>query len=458
MTGATPIDSAFAFLGMVYSANILKMFTGYKLHIAVGLVGIIITAIASIKDENYKPMVGYIIIASSIWLAFNISKAEIGINDIRVMTQQRGNKSVMTITDYVQDTKQAEVSSLFSLITSAIDGIIYGMVDAIDGWTLKEKGFFPAPFAFLRAQNLMAATAISDQFLHDSFVEFITQCYSPALVKFEGDYNTDTWRSDIDVKKVDYNNVNWPGSQILKDKYYPSISGCTEKWKELSDGLTKWTKNEKLVSSWDKLASYFAVFDNKNEYLLKRIIMNTLSQKETQDKIARDILKKSGSRNFFTRIMGVGSTIQTYITVASAIELFFDFAPKIQAYAILIAYSSFPVFLILALLPKGSGILITYFGSIFWIKSWTFMWAMINLFSIYGTQFLRNTKTATGMWEQYIEYPVEISIISMIMLLISPFLSLFLIKGSIDGIIRAFGHFSSSGNLVTFLAVRKLLK
>jgi hypothetical protein len=113
--------------------------------------------------------------------------------------------------------------------------------------------------------------------------------------------------------------------------------------------------------------------------------------------------------------------------------------PFIQGYASLLSFALFPFTILVAFITNKPKLFLEFFVILFWIKSMQIMWDLINFAALYRAHFqgLLNPDSS-WIWER-----AYFNIVTSVMLIMSPILCGFMIKGSL----QAMGQISSAMTL-----------
>jgi len=119
-----------------------------------------------------------------------------------------------------------------------------------------------------------------------------------------------------------------------------------------------------------------------------------------------------------------------------------NMAPYIQGYSLMLMFSFFPFILVIIILERKPILLVEFVKNLFWVKSWSICWAIVDLGSSYVLtiqQMLNNTDSGlVGFWNG-----AYFNIVTAVFMIMLPILS----RMMIDGVATGLGVAATAANL-----------
>lgn len=427
--GVTPIETAFEVIGMVNSQAIMKwMFfdtLGGALLFAWGLVT---SLMISVEKGSFKAVWTFAFLFFASFFLFVIPTAQVtGVTSTMEQNGYTGIKTQVIMQDKGYGSSLVNPvlnmgSDLISAFTIGAVGVIDAMANGGDNAYLKNQ-FLVAKIVTLVNQTVLEG--IKDPQLRKDTTEFYQFDYLPTL-QFLIERN----KSIKDFKDL------WPGAKVITDAYSTEAStNWTNLKKRLGDYLLQNVTGKTTADSSKIDTSKYEINGEKAvEMLLKNDIkLNPEAyQNATFRGASNDTLSKKGFWSTFGNIVSdVGALAIQPITVSIASTMLHYFV-YVQGFCLMLMFTFFPFTVLWMILKRDPGILAEFFKNLFWIKSWTLCWAVINIASVYVWELQRVLHGSS--WADAVFESAYFLNITSIFLIATPVVTYSIITGSMTGL------------------------
>ena len=447
--GISPMEAAFEVVGLVNCKQIMNfLFVDTRIGVAIVLVGYILSFIQTFKKQDFSYLFSYFFMSIALWALF--IKPVVNFGDTRSAMEKEG-WTPTTSKDYLvnelsEENKVSDGGSLGLVYMSrGLNAIVQGTIKAITKATgTEDMNYLKNPFivnkvsAYLKDFTANGITEPGSGELAYDVNKFLVGCYHNTLTMVAQDSGPER------VSKK-----WWPGHEDIVARYCSKCKeDCAGEWikidKELDGYIKKHVMGVAGSSGTMKIGgrniSKFFDISNKNTYKTLKIKLLGPEVGKSAADIMTDLgnvsnLKKARFEQGFSGVMGalgwVGGWLGQGFTTVSAMTMIKMF-PHIQAYFLLIAYSLFPFTLLICLLLRIAAPLVLYFSTLFWLKSWSIVWAIIHYASIYMAE-MQSKLYAGSTSDWFIEQPYFL-MVTNVLLIMSPAISWFFVKGVLSGI------------------------
>jgi len=429
-TGISPTEAAFEVVGLVNAKSIIDfLFFETKIGLAIFLIGMFTALWRSVKETDFSVLWSYLMMFCI--LLFIFIKPMASLENATSTMEAAGWKGTTTqesLKDAFIDSGRAQASSLgLVLIGQGYNAIIYGTISAITRVTQqKDFNYLNNPFIVnkvsLYLQHFSGEGIKKDNALRKDLEDFLKNDYPQTLGRMINNGKTQT---DITKKW-------WPGDEEVITNY---DLDQRKRWEALDLRLDDYIKKEidKLGPS-NPLANLFV------DHKAIKIKLLAGAMEKTATEIVNNLTgygigaqsvrwgwatKKSAGLFAY-----VGSFIGQFFTTTLS-EFMIKALPYLQGYAVMIIYSLFPFTLLLCILFGTPSILKEYFITLFWVKSWVIVWALIHYAAIYMSTLQAKLGSGTSSW--FFEKPY-FNTVTGVLLVMSPGIAWFMTKGILSGI------------------------
>ena len=440
--GITPIDAAFELIGLCNAQQL----THYIFFQTMGgalifAVGFVFSLWAAVSKGTFKPFFTFLILFFSMWILFIVPTVQ---EPSVTSTMEQNGYSDITTSQVLSSSPTGSLSNNTGVINPILDTIsnmlsafTIGCVGAI------ELGGDPGKTNYLKSPFMVAKlSAISNQ--------LVTQGFSnPQLSKeasdFYKNYYLPTLQNLIQQRAYTIANIPqlWPGDPAITALY---TSDATTAWSKLqSDILTNLQQQSGITNK--SIIDLLSSFTGKNSSvvqnqaiisLFKSDIRNHPSDYTSQSYQSSGYANSSNSSGrFWGNLMGnslaaVGANIFQPIAVTIS-QAMLNMAPYIQGYSLMLMFSFFPFILVIVILERKPMLLVEFLKNLFWVKSWSICWAIVDLGSSYVLtiqQMLNKTDSGlVGFWDG-----AYFNIVTAVFMIMLPILSRMMIDGVATGI------------------------
>lgn len=444
--GISPIEAGFEVIGLVNCKLIMDyLFSDTRFGQMIIMAGCLIAFVQSYKKFDFSFLFNYFIMSLVLWFLF--IKPVIGLGDTTSTMEKEGWKQTTTqdiLENMGEDGKVTEGGSLgLVYLSRGFNAIVQGTIKAITKASGKEEmSYLKNPFIVNKvAAHLKSFTAngvTKDRILGYEIKNFLRNCYLPTLMILAQDSGPEGLKNNW-----------WPGHKDIVARYCDECDDdCAVKWnggmlkigketKGINEGLNEYIKKNTEGVWWvgDKIWN----MTGPGKTVLKIKLLEAEKEKTAQDimsnlGVGSDMFgrKFEGIRKKIFGLVGfAGAFVGQGFTTSAAMALI-KMLPHIQGWGCLIAYSLFPFTLIICFIWRKASPLVEYFTTLFWLKCWVIVWAIIHYGSIYMAEM--QGKMATGtMSDWFFEHPY-FNIVTSVFLIMSPAISWFFVKGVLSGI------------------------
>ena len=252
------------------------------------------------------------------------------------------------------------------------------------------------------------------------------------------------WPGDSRVVYAD-GGTAWNQVKTDLQTYLDGMGGTT------SNG-TSWTS-----AMFGKLASYTnqtaeAIQGGAIEALLKADMQRNASAYSVQSYNGPGYYHGAGVGDnvlkFFTSMGGqavAGVGMEAFQGISASIaQGMIQMMPYVQGYSLMLMFSFFPFVMVMALLERKPVLLAEFAKYLFWVKSWSLTWAILDLASVYVVKMVSALAPAqaTGLGMGGIN-TAFFNVATAVFMIMLPILS----KAMIDGVFSGLGFASTAANL-----------
>jgi len=417
ITGITPVEAAYGYAGYVVSGQIMS-FMKY-LFPAVFLFGMTWMIYQSIVQyKNLKPLFTYFILVTLLWVVFGRTSKSISNPESRAAKE--GSGDTISPSSILAVSSSGKISPGFLFVSQGMDAIVNGAIKTLDSITVgKGKGYYTLPFAGLQMQSTLSNMLIDDPELKKQFSDWCNNCYAPARIKYG---------SDVEQGKTKAVDDSWPeniSSYLANTRDSSGKRGDTV-WLALKDDIYKYAvARYKGLSRWKRYGAWVGESTYNRDNLIRYMYKRQLRKEQT--KMTGLAGAGGGGVNKLYNFTGKILTFFSPLVLAPIAHAVINSLPFIQGFVIFITIAIFPIILLISFFPNNQSILGVYFLSLFAIKFWNFLWALLSNFS--NTFIAKAITSSTSGFSSAFVVPIVI----LIMIPLAPAASFMLIKGSVQG-------------------------
>ena len=456
--GISPVEAGFEVIGLVNCKQIMDyLFVDTRFGQMVILAGCLIAFIQTYKKQDFSFLFYYFTMTLVLWFLF--IKPVVSFGDITSTMEKEGLKQTTTKdileNESVESKKLNEGGSLgLVYISRGFNTLVQGTIGAITKATGKEgMSYLKNPFITDKISGYLkeftASGITKDKVLAEEVQKFLRSCYVRTLTIVS---------QDTEPEKI--TRKWWPGHPDIVAKYCVACNDKCKGWwsnpdpkKGIDARLEEYVKQETGV--WMVGFNLDAFFTTTTTLKIKLLAPEVA---RTADNILSDL--GSGSNMVERRMgkalknvggmVGFGATWLGQFFSGLAAENLIKMLPYIEGFGCMIAYSLFPFTLIICFLWRKVGPLVEYFTTLFWLKSWVIIWALIHYTSIYMAEM--QAKLAGGASSDWFIERSYFSMVTSVFLIMSPSIAWFFVKGVLSGI----GEISSAATMHADKALGKV--
>jgi len=458
MNGITPIDTAFEIIGLCNCYQLTHyIFLGTLAGAAIFALGFVLSIWSVVTKGTLRPFFTFLILFFTLWALFVVPSASVPSvtsameqNGYTAMTTQ-GVLSGGTSGSITNNT--GNVNPTLETISNMLGAFVTGAIGAIDlGAANGQTNYLKNPMAVAKIIAIttdMVSNGISDPKLDQQVTDFYKNSYLPALQSLinNGTYNV------TNIPSL------WPG-----DSRVVYADGGTA-WQQVHTNLTNYLNGLNSTSSGgasDTTAIFgkLATLQNLSTTVVTENAIRALL-KSDMSKNAKAYSSQSYNSNGYGEV-GLGTNLLQILTknlggaaAGTGAELFqtisasiaqgmLKMLPFIQGYSLLLMFSFFPFVMVMVLLERKVGMLAEFVKYLFWVKSWSLTWAILDLAQVYVIKMVSaltptgGTNIAFGGTDA-----AYFNIATSVFMIMLPILS----KAMIDGIFTGLGFASTAANL-----------
>jgi len=440
--GITPIDTAFELIGLCNAQQL----THYIFFQTMGgalifAVGFVFSLWAAVSKGTFRPFFTFLILFFSMWILFIVPS--VPQPSVSSTMEQNGYADITT-----SQVLNSNPTGSLSNNTGTINPILDTFSNMLSAFTIGcvgavELGGDPGKTNYLKSPFMVAKlAAISNQLLTQGFS-------SPQLSKEASDFYKNYYLPTLQnlIQQRSYTVANmpqlWPGDPAITALYSSEASTA---WSKLqSDILTNLQQQSGITNK--SFIDLVSSFTGKDSSVVQNQAMISLFKTDIRNHpndYASQSYQNSGyvnstnsSGKFWGNLMGntmatAGANIFQPIAVSIS-QGMLNMAPYIQGYSLMLMFSFFPFILVIVILERNPMLLVEFIKNLFWIKSWSICWAIIDLGSSYVLsiqQMLNNTDSGlVGFWNG-----AYFNIVTAVFMIMLPILSRIMIDGKAMGL------------------------
>ena len=437
--GVTPVETAFELMGLMNSQAIMKWIFfdtfGGALIFAVGMV----TSLAiAVEKGSFKAVWLFASLFFVTFFLFVIPTARV--DGVTSTMEQSGFQGVTT-QNIVQEKgySNSEINPVLSVISDLMSSFSIGLVEALENMAGGGKNsYLKSPFLIAKLVTLVNQTVqegIKDPQLKKKTIEFYQNDYLPTLQMFMDRNKTAKDLPDL-----------WPGSPEIVAAYSTEAKA---NWKELSDELGLYLQKG-ITGSSGAGAALTAVMPeldlsdiHKRNDLVKNLMKYDIKLSPTAyataawqhagfTNVSSDVASK---KNWWTGVgslvSDVGAMITQPISVSIAASMLHGFV-YVQGFSLLLMFTFFPFTIIWTILQREPKVMVEFLKNLFWVKSWTLCWGVINIASVYVWEIQRLLHGSSGV-QTVVESAFFLNITSVFMIA-TPIVTYSLLTGAMSGL------------------------
>ena len=452
--GITPIDAAFELIGLCNCQQLTHyIFFETMCGVAVFALGFIFSIWAVASKGTFKPFFTFLIFFFSMWILFiypSVSAPTVsstmeqnGFTDLT--TAQVLNSGTASLSN-----NTGTVNPILNIISDLFSSFTIGVVGVIDrGAGSGKANYLKNPMMVakvLAISNDLISDGIKDPKLRKEVSDFYKNTYLPALQKMI-DSGTYTVQSIPNL---------WPGDSRV------TYADGGAAWTKVDTDILAYlqTRTTGTTGDWSSnpiLTSINSLFNKTSTQSSNDLVMGLLKVDMKKHPSDYSITSYSSGQyqysgggfsksigNFFEGALGdAGTTLFQFVSGAIS-QAMLRMAPYVQGYALLLMFSFFPFVMVIALLERRPVLLAEFVKYLFWIKSWSITWAILDIASVYVINVSQAIDPSTGAplyaGGEGLPYFNVATAVFMIML---PILS----KAMIDGVFSGVGIAATAANL-----------
>ena len=457
MNGITPIDTAFEIIGLCNCYQLTHyIFLGTLAGAAIFALGFIFSIWAVVTKGSLRPFFTFLILFFTLWALFVVPSAPVP--TVTSSMEQRGYTDLTTSSILNSGTtgsltnNNGNVNPTLEIISNMFGSFVTGAIGAVDlGASNGQANYLKNPMAVAKIvaiMNDMVTGGIKDQKLSQEVTNFYKTSYLPALETL------------IDNGTYTVQNIPslWPGdSRVVYADGGTAWNQVNSDLKAYLQGLNK--SNTSGASTTNAIYAACASFNNAVlgdvetktvEQLLKADQQKRGNQYSSQSYNGPGIYQGTGIGDNVGKILSnatgtgvamVGATAFQGIS-ASIAQGMLKMLPFVQGYSLMLMFSFFPFVMVMSLLERKPGYLAEFAKYLFWVKSWSLTWAILDLASVYYVK-VSNALAPDGGLGMFGVDTAFFNIATSVFLIMLPILS----KAMIDGCFSGLGFASTAANL-----------
>ena len=391
--GHAPVDAAFVTWGLLGAGTVLDLLLGYPVRALVmvlGLAGLLKAILRSTEDGSPGPLLAFSVLNLGTFLFFAWQSA-LSVADA-TSAAERANAVVRRTTAQNFPGRAADATGETSLglllFTRAINGVVFGASSLVN------EDFIVAPMALTRAFTSALEWRFASENLTKEINAFKKECYDPALTLYVRDQATLAERGGrrFDPQSLDYNKI-WPGAPELVPSYNQVNSagyritggerkGCTEWWNDVKasepmrEEIAAYKRNLAPVVLVDPVSGYGTILEASDDDALKEMF-GRFSRDPVTGRGASE-LRAAREIGFPSTIGGWLASLTNRFSRGTAATMVIGYGPYVQGAALGVVLYVFPLVLPFVLIPGWSKVLVNYFLTLAWIRSWSLGWALAD--------------------------------------------------------------------------------
>jgi hypothetical protein len=347
--GITPIDGAFELMGL-HQAQVLMRFIFLETMAGklIFVFGFLLSLQVGLDKGNFKPAIIFLMMFFSLWLLLVVPRAK-AVDPVSAM--ERSGYQELTTIQILKKNGYGDVvvNPVMDVVSRVMDSLVTSIAAVLERGK-DTRGYLASPFLFCKVSILTSgimARGITDPQLEERTVHFYQDHFWPAVKLLEG--------AGAGV---------WPGDERVVRTYKEEGRG---QWQALREALYQACDKDKIFSRM-----FERFYDGKID---KDAVVRSFLEHETALKSQRYTLMMYGAEKEYFGLQGVGDMefIRPRIPEKILVML-----PFMQGGALLLLWSSLPVFLGATFLLRNMASLVLFLGVLFSVKSWTLVWVILD--------------------------------------------------------------------------------
>lgn len=244
----------------------------------------------------------------------------------------------------------------------------------------------------------------------------------------------------------------WPGDPAITALYSSQASTA---WTTVKNDVLTYIQNQSGIENKQFLDVLSTVLGQSSDAVTNSALISIFSSdmKQHPNDYSAMSYQNSGyanSTNSTSKFWGnfMGNTLATaganlFQPIAITIsQSMIQMAPYIQGYSLLLMFSFFPFILIIIILERKPILFVEFLKNLFWVKSWTICWAILDVGSSYVLsiqQLFNSTNTGiAGFWQG-----AYFNIVTAVFMIMLPIIS----RMMIDGVASGIGNAATAANI-----------
>ena len=442
--GITPIDTAFELIGLCNAQSLTHyIFFGTMAGALIFVVGLFFSLISTVSKGTFKPLFSFMIIFFSCWILFIVPTVQApsvsstmeqnGFTDLttaQVLSNNAQNQASLTNNTGTINPILNVMSDMFSAFTIGCVGAIETGADPSKSNYLKNP-FMVAKLATIASQTL--GQGIKDPAIRKEVTDFYKTYYLPTLQNL--------------IEQRAYTAANipklWPGDPAITALY---TSQASTAWNQVKTDLLTYIQNQSGIQNKQFTDVLSTVLGQNSDVVTNAALISLFSSDmqshptdySTQSYQSAGYANSTNTSNkFWGNLMGnvlgtFGANLFQPIAISIS-QAMLQMAPYIQGYSLLLMFSFFPFLLVIAILERKPALFVEFLKNLFWVKSWTICWAILDVGSSYVLsieQLFNNTNNGiVGYWQG-----AYFNIVTAVFMIMLPILSRMMIDGVATGI------------------------
>jgi len=449
--GVTPIDTAFEIVGLCNAQQLTHyIFFETAAGMLIFAVGFIFSLYAVSQKGSFKPFFTFLVLFFTVWILFVVPTTRIetpmstmeqnGFGDITSQKILNNNPLLLN------KSNTSAINPVLNIFSDVFSAFAIGCVSVIErGADPGKSNYLKNPFMVTKLSTLASQTfseGIKNPQLRKEVTNFYKDYYLPILRKLI----EDRAYTVADMPKL------WPGDQSITTLYTPEASTA---WATVKKDILTNLQQQSPIQNKPFIQVLSELLGQSTEDVENQALISIFSSdiKSHPKDYAYNSYQNIGyaysspsSGKFWGTFMGdtlatAGANLFQPIAVSIS-QSMVHMAPYIQGYSLLLMFSFFPFILVIILLERKPALLVEFLKNLFWIKSWSISWAIVDVASSYvlTIQQLFN-KTDSGIpefWEG-----AYFNIVTSVFIIMLPILS----RMMIDGIATGIGVAATAANI-----------
>ena len=438
--GITPIDTAFEVIGLCNAQQLTHyIFFETAAGVLIFAIGFIFSLYAVAQKGSFRPFFTFLVLFFSMWILFVVPTAQV--QNVTSTMEQNGYTDI-TSEQVVKNSplllnNSGVINPVLNIFSDMFSAFSIGCVGVINrGADPGKSNYLKNPFMVTKLSTLASQTfdqGIKNPQLRKEVTDFYKDYYLPTLRKLieERAYTV------ADMPKL------WPGDPAITALYSAEASTAWATVKK--DMLTNIQAQSPIQNKpFTQVLGSFLNQQQKDIENQALISIFSSDMKSHPDDYASKSYQNAGYANanhsagrFWGTLFGntlatAGANLFQPLAISIS-QSMVQMAPYIQGYSLMLMFSFFPFILAIILLERKPGLLVEFVKNLFWIKSWSISWAIIDVASSYivtiQQMFNKSDSGMSGFWEG-----AYFNIVTSVFIIMLPILSRMMIDGVATGI------------------------